>query len=368
MKVKFRKKNLFYSFIALLFTLVLFFNANSSSLQKNIIPTSTTYEENVKDVTIQPIYDSDEYFIQGFNTTVAVKLTSDNRVQLNTEKNQETRNFRVVADLSKLTVGTHEVALKVQNLSSGVTATLASKSITVTIEKKVTKTTKVSASISEDHLQDGYQLGKITVEPSEVEITTGEDTLKELTSVEASLSHLTDLNKDTSTKASVVAVDKNGEKLPAVISPEQVTVNIEVNAPTKEVPVNVVPSGTMDSSVSDLTYRLDQDTVTVTGAQALLDQIDRVSLPVDIVNISKITQVEVAVPVEDGVTADPASIWVTIVPTLKQTTESTSSSSASQSSETTDKTSTSSSSQSSSTSSEESTNSSESSESTSSDN
>jgi YbbR domain-containing protein len=141
-----------------------------------------------------------------------------------------------------------------------------------------------------------------------------------------------------------------------------------VNAPTKEVPVNVVPSGTMDSSVSDLTYRLDQDTVTVTGTQTLLDQIDRVSLPVDIDNITKLTQVKVAVPVEDGVTADPASILVTIVPTLKQTTESTSSSSTSHSSETTDKTSTSSSSQSGSTSSEQSTNSSESSESTSSDN
>ncbi len=322
MLFKKRKTNLFYSLIALLFTIVLFFNANGSSLQKNIIPSSTSYEELVKDVAIQPIYDSDAYFIQGFNTTVSVKLTSDNRVQLNTEKNQETRNFRVVADLSKLSVGTHEVPLKVQNLSSGVTATLETRTITVTIEKKVTKKIKVSASISKDHLQEGYELGKITVEPSEVEVTTGEDTLKELSSVEASLGHLANLNKDTSTKASVVALDKNGEKLSAIINPEQVTVNVSVNAPTKEVPVNVVASGTMASNVSTIIYRTDHDTVELTGTQASLNEIDRISLPVNIQNVTTTTQVEVVVPVKEGVTANPESIWVTIVPTLKQSTDS----------------------------------------------
>jgi len=306
MLFKKRKTNLFYSLIALLFTIVLFFNANGSSLQKNIIPSSTSYEELVKDVAIQPIYDSDAYFIQGFNTTVSVKLTSDNRVQLNTEKNQETRNFRVVADLSKLSVGTHEVPLKVQNLSSGVTATLETRTITVTIEKKVTKKIKVSASISKDHLQEGYELGK-------VEVTTGEDTLKELSSVEASLGHLANLNKDTSTKASVVALDKNGEKLSAIINPEQVTVNVSVNAPTKEVPVNVVASGTMASNVSTIIYRTDHDTVELTGTQASLNEIDRISLPVNIQNVTKTTQVEVVVPVKEGVTANPESIWVTIV-------------------------------------------------------
>ena len=44
-----------------------------------------------------------------------------------------------MADLSELGEGTHEVPLEVQNLSSGVTAEIEPKTITVTIEKKVTK-------------------------------------------------------------------------------------------------------------------------------------------------------------------------------------------------------------------------------------
>ena len=38
--------------------------------------------------------DTDSYFIQGYETTVNVTLKSRNRIQLNAEKNDETRNFR----------------------------------------------------------------------------------------------------------------------------------------------------------------------------------------------------------------------------------------------------------------------------------
>lgn len=331
---KARKKNVLYAVIALMFTFVLFFNANGSTLQKKIIPSSTSYEETIKNIPIQSVYDSDHYFIQGFNTTVALKLTSDNRVQLNTEKNIETRNFRVVADLSKLSVGTHEVPLKIQNLSSGVTAVLSKKTITVTIEKKVTKKMKISPVISQENLQDGYQLGKITVEPAEVEITTGEDTLKELVSIEAPLTHLTHVSKDIATKVTLTAVDAQGEKLPVVISPEQALVEVTVNAPMKKVPVVVTPTGTMDRSVASLAYRINYESVTLTGNQTTLDTISQIALPIDIHAITKQTKVEVSIPVPSGLASNPEKVTVTIIPTLKQTSASSTSSTTSNSAST----------------------------------
>ena len=47
--------------------------------------------------------------------------------------------FRVTANLTGLGEGTHEVPLKIRNLSSAVKAKLEPDTITVTIEKKVTK-------------------------------------------------------------------------------------------------------------------------------------------------------------------------------------------------------------------------------------
>lgn len=55
------------------------------------------------------------------------------------ESNADTRNFQVVADLTKLPLGTSEVPLTVRGLSSAVTAEIEPKTVTVTIEKRVTK-------------------------------------------------------------------------------------------------------------------------------------------------------------------------------------------------------------------------------------
>lgn len=321
-----RRKNIFYAVISLLFTLVLFFNANGSTLQGNIIPTPTSYEETLKEIAIQPQYDSNKYFIQGFTPTVTVKLKSDNRVQLNTELNTETRNFRVIADLDGLDPGTHEVALKVENLSSGVSATLETKTITVTIEKKVTKTFDVKTDLSQANLQDGYELGKIAIEPSTVSVTTGEETVKEIDQVLVSANSIVNATKDINAKLAVAAVDANGQKLPVVISPEQVTVSATVTLPSKQVPITVVPTGEMATSLSSIDYELNKYNVTVSGEQAALDQVTQVSVSVDIDNVVKQTQVTTPVDVPEGVEVSPNEVTVTIKPVQKPTTSTTSSS------------------------------------------
>ena len=142
-----RKSNIMYGLLALLFSLVLFFNANGSNLQNGLI-TPGSYEETLTEVPVQTTYDSEKYFIQGYEPTVTVKLASVNRVQLNAETNAETRNFRIVADLNKLKTGTHDVPLEVQNISNSVTASVNPKIFTVTIEKKVTRTYPVEIDFS----------------------------------------------------------------------------------------------------------------------------------------------------------------------------------------------------------------------------
>ena len=73
--------------------------------------------------------DLENYFISGFTFEVSVALTGSNRVNLASEMQESTRKFRVVADLSKATEGTVEIPLKVENLPSGLTATVTSQKI-----------------------------------------------------------------------------------------------------------------------------------------------------------------------------------------------------------------------------------------------
>lgn len=328
MFTKQRKSNIMYGLLALLFSLVLFFNANGSTLQNSLI-TPSAYEETVNDVPIQTIYDSDKYFIQGYQPTVDVKLSSVNRVQLNAEKNSETRNFRVVADLTDLDVGTHDVLLEIQDMSNSVTGKIDSRIFTVTIEKKVTQKFPVELNYSEENLQDGFQLDKIVSEPSEVTVTTGDQTLKDIAKIVADVDALKGATANQTVEAPVYAVDKNGEILQTEIDPQSVEVSVQVSVPEKLVSLYASQQGTKATGISHFDFLLDRTQATISGPQQILDTIESIGVPVDVSDVQKATKKVVTIPTEEGVVATPNQVTVEISPVFIEESSSTRSSSVS---------------------------------------
>jgi len=317
MFTKQRKSNILYAIFALLFSLVLFFNANRTTVTTHF-SSANEHKQVIENVPIDIKYDEDKYFIQGYQPTVSVELSSVNRVQLNVEANQDTRRFRVVADLSDLPVGTHDVPLTVKGLSNSVTAKLKTKIFTVTIEKKTTKELPVEVHFSQENLQDGFQLDKIVAEPKKVKVTTGEETLKEIDKVVADLSSLKDVVKDLDEEVPLVAVNKQGESLPATIEPESIRVQATVYAPEKQIGLYVEPIGEVPKNVLDYTITMSQTYATISGAQHLLDNIIDIPLSIDISKIKKETTRVVDIPVQDGISVDPHQITVKITPVLKE--------------------------------------------------
>lgn len=326
MFTKQRKSNIMYGLLALLFSLVLFFNANGSSLQSSLI-TPSAYEEKVTDVPIQTIYDSDKYFIQGYQPTVDVKLSSVNRVQLNAEKNDDTRNFRVVADLTGLDVGTHDVLLEIQDMSNSVTGKIESRIFTVTIEKKVTKKFPVEINYSQENLQDGFQLDKIVSEPSEVTVTTGEQTLKDIAKIVADVDALEDATNNQTIQATVYAVDKNGEILQTEINPQTVDVSLQVSVPEKSVSLYAAQKGTPPTGISHFDFLVNPTQAIISGSQELLDTIESIGVPVDVSDVKKTTKKVVTIPTKEGVVATPKQVTVEISPVFTEESSSTNSSS-----------------------------------------
>ncbi len=326
MFTKQRKSNIMYGLLALLFSLVLFFNANGSSLQSSLI-TPSAYEETVTDVPIQIIYDSDKYFIQGYQPTVDVKLSSVNRVQLNAEKNDDTRNFRVVADLTGLDVGTHDVLLEIQDMSNSVTGKIESRIFTVTIEKKVTKKFPVEINYSQENLQDGFQLDKIVSEPSEVTVTTGEQTLKDIAKIVADVDALEDATNNQTIQATVYAVDKNGEILQTEINPQTVDVSLQVSVPEKSVSLYAAQKGTPPTGISHFDFLVNPTQAIISGSQELLDTIESIGVPVDVSDVKKTTKKVVTIPTKEGVVATPKQVTVEISPVFTEESSSTNSSS-----------------------------------------
>ncbi|MBM7707905.1 YbbR-like domain-containing protein [Enterococcus lemanii] len=315
MFTKERQSNLLYGILALLFSVLLYFNANGSSVS-NPITSPSTLEETISDVVIQPIYDTEKYFVQGYQPTATVRLSSLNRILLNGEANEETRSFRVVADLTGLTEGTHVVPLKVQNLTTGVTALIDPTSITVTIEQLVTKKFPVDVHVADENLATGYELTEISSSPMEVEVTTGDQSMEEIKKVTANLENLTDLDKRLTKEVSVNALNDKGEIINAVLSPNKVKVTLNVKMPSKEIPLYIEQTGIVPEDVQDFEYELNQLSVVLYGSSELLDHYSSLGIPLDITNIREKTQKTLSMPAISGLIIQPQQVEVTITPNI----------------------------------------------------
>ncbi|OJG24584.1 hypothetical protein RU98_GL001650 [Enterococcus caccae] len=299
--------------------MLLFFNANASGSISNISGSNQVYDEMLYNIPVQVEYDQDKYFVSGYEETVNVHLSSANRIQLNLESNEDTRNFQVVADLTKTPLGTSEIQLRVKGLSTAVTAEIEPKTITVTVEKKVTKTFNVEAQIPESIEAEGYKIEKVAVSPKSVEITTGEETAKVIDRVVAPLSNVKQSVDAIKQTVNVQALDSKGQVLSIENPAPQVKVTVDLSLPSKEVGLTISPTGSPPSNVEHYTFNLSEQKVEIRGTKSVLDAINTLELPVDISNIKSSTKQTIKIPTNGEYIVTPEEVEVTINPVFTGT-------------------------------------------------
>lgn len=315
-----KRTSILYGFVALLFSIILYFNANGQTMQ-NTLSGNESYSQTASDVSIQLLYDTDKYYIHGYENTTTVKLASANRIQLMAEANEDTRTFRVTADLAHLGEGTHEVPLKIKNLSSAVTAKLQPETITVTIEKKVTKDFEVKAILPTETTPSGYNLTETTIDPTKVTITTGDKTLAEIHQVVAKVNPSMITDDGVNSNVSVQALNSAGEPLSIVSDPVQVNVTSDAIKPKKTVSLYGIQQGTKGEGIKNYNFKFSELEAEVTGTTEQLAQIgDSIAVPIDISGITHRTTRTIQIPVEQGMSVSPKSVKVEITPVLESTT------------------------------------------------
>lgn len=308
------QSNWFSALLALLFALLLFFNANASNNSSVLVNTNQVYDEMLYNIPVQLEYDQDKYFVSGYEETVNVHLSSANRIQLNRESNEDTRNFQVVADLTKTSLGTSEIQLRVKGLSTAVTAEIEPKTITVTVEKKVTQSFDVQVQLPESIEAEGYTVEKTTISPKKVDITTGEETAKAIERVVAPLSNVKQSADTIKQTVNVQALDNKGQVLSIENPAPQVRVVVELSLPSKEVGLSVAPTGSPPSGVANYTFSLSKLKAEIRGSNSVLDSIDAIEVPVDISNIRSSTKKKVKIPTSSEYIVSPEEVEVTINP------------------------------------------------------
>lgn len=311
------KSKMIMALFALLLTLILFTNANTTDQQKQQKP-AYNYEETVKQVPIVFEYNEKKYYIQGYEPNVDVKLSSANRVQLLAESNADTRTFKVVADLNELSPGTHEVKLKVENLKSGVKAKLSTNKSTVTIEKKITKKFAVKPILADEHQLDGVTLSSISSTPKSVFVTTGAQTMKEIAIVQALFTPSYPITQNITKTVKLEALNAKGEKLDVTFDKEEVEVHLAVNRVNKQVKLTPKQFGNLPSGVSGYQFHLNPETIMLSSNGGDLDKIDEITIPVDISGIAQTTTKVYNIPVDSAFYSPQSNVTIRIEPIYTQ--------------------------------------------------
>ena len=226
----FTNDRLWQMVVALFLAVTLFFTAWSGNTQNknNSSIASNTFTKTVESVPVDIKYDSDKYFISGYSYDAEVYLTATTQLALTTETTSDTRHFKLVADLSNFGPGTSHVPIQVKNLPDGMSAQVSPSTLTATIGKKASKTFDVVANITPDELANGYEVKKVSLDETKVEVTSSEDIINQIDHVQAVLEGDDNLSDDYDGNLVLQAVSSNGTILASSISPAKVHAKISL--------------------------------------------------------------------------------------------------------------------------------------------
>ena len=162
----------------------------------------------------------------------------------------------------------------------------------------------------------GFELKKVSTDVSEVEVTSDESIIDQIDHVVANLPENEVLNGNYSGRVALQAVSADGTILASAINPSKARLEVSVKKLTKIVPVRVKLTGKMNDKVSDISYNLNQDQVTISGSQAALDAVNEVVATVNVSNITKDTSLSVNLAA-DNVSVEPSVVTVQLTATKK---------------------------------------------------
>ena len=274
-------------------------------------------ETNAKVLYDQPVtanYNEEEYVVEGLPKTVDITMIGS-KANLYLANQLPTQN--VVVDLSDLGVGSYDVNLKYKQSITSVQYKLDPSTVRVTISPKKSRTMTVSEEVmnltdldselaiksiqlyklrtTEEEVTGTKENAEDRITINEVIVKGKEETINQVASVKA----LVDVNKLTdpqvgenllrgANEVPIVAYDSNGKKLDVELVPSTVRAVVNIESPSKEVPIVVVPKGIEDIVFGKSIEKITQssETVTMYGKQETLDKINNIEVEIDVTNLN----------------------------------------------------------------------------------
>jgi YbbR domain-containing protein len=177
-------------------------------------------------IPITVVANSEVYEISGIPSSVKAYVVGD-LSDISLIRSQ--RAYSVVADLSGLLEGTHQISLTPKDFSSRVDVALSQSTAVVTIRKKVSQRFALAYDfVNLDKMNQEYVLGTPVMSDQEVIIRASSETLSKVGMVKV-LIDATGVTTDFTQEGIVVAYDQSGNRMNVDILPSTVSVNVGVS-------------------------------------------------------------------------------------------------------------------------------------------
>lgn len=284
--------------LSLILAIGFFFVVDSKSI---ILVDSSA--EVLYDQKVEATYNREAYVVEGLPETVDVTMIGGT-AELYLAKQLASGTVKV--DLTNYKEGTHKVNLKYDSTINSVNYKLDPSTVTVIIYPKVSKTVNVDVDVlNKSALDSKLAVQSVTIDQEEVIIKGAEHTLEKVSTVKA----LVDIKNIIDPKAGVVtlndvklvAYDNEGNVVDVEIVPNKVTATVSIVSPSKEVPIKVIPKGTVafGKAISSMTSSISK--VTVYGEESVLEELQYIPIEIDVNGLSENKTFDVKITKPQGV-------------------------------------------------------------------
>lgn len=286
-------------FISLVLAILLFLYVDSESTSIVTDSAEVLYGQEVK-VT----YNNNSYVIEGLPDAVDVTLIG-RKVDLYLAK--QLSSGIVTADLSGLGEGMHTIKLNYDCSITSVEYKLDPSVVNINVYPKVSQTRTASVDvINKNKLDKKLSIGEVKLSNDEIVLKGAEHTLNDVASIKA----LVDVSKLVNPKIGVttiddiklVAYDSKGNVIRGLeMEPKNLTAKVTISSPSKEVPIKIIPTGSLEfgKAINSITSSVDK--VMIYGDQDVLANMEYVPVEIDVTGLNENKSFDVIISKPSGI-------------------------------------------------------------------
>jgi YbbR domain-containing protein len=272
----------------------------------------------INNVPVSVIANTEVYEISGLPETVTALIVGDVADIALTETQGQ---FKVVADLTGLAEGIHQISLIPSNFSPRLAVSVTPSTAIVTIERKTTQRFLLDYDFVNMNKMDlRYVLGVPELEVTEILVRASERTLDSIAFVKAFID-VSGVDASFTKEVPIVAYNQLGERVDAQIIPSVVRVSVNVSSPNKSVPLVVDPVGLIPNGLAISSIVMDHQAVTLYAPESVLSRISRLTLPIDATTLTQDTTLVSSIAIPSGVRQSSISkvnVEIKLVPGISQ--------------------------------------------------